>query len=67
MTKLSFPSLDGLPTPLAARTAAGLTQEEVRRSAKIGIMTVVRSERQGRWPKDYAVLRSYLRAVGLAK
>jgi hypothetical protein len=67
MSKLRFPSLEDLPHPRAAREKVGKTQEQVRREADIGIMTVVRSERSGAWPSDFHVLQKYMRAVGIAR
>lgn len=54
-----------LPTPKAARAAAGISQRELARRVPTTQATVNRCEQQGRYPRQGALKAAYLRALSV--
>jgi DNA-binding transcriptional regulator YiaG len=52
--------------PRQAREAAGLSREELAARAGCSYGTVRDCEANGRWPRNIAMRRAYLAALGLA-
>ena len=54
-----------LPNPKAAREKLNLRQVDVASKACVSLMTVIRCEKAGRYPKQEAARRAYLAALGI--
>ena len=51
--------------PKAAREAAGLRQVDVASRAQIGLQTVIRAEKSGKYPRSIPLRAAYIKALGL--
>ena len=54
-----------IPSPKAARKAAGLRQVDVASKAGVSMSTVVRAELTGKYPRSIAVKNAYMNALGV--
>jgi len=62
-----MPQATKRPDPKKIRVAAGMSRVQLAVMASIGIQTIVRCERDRRWPIRPTVKQRYMAALGLSQ